>query len=282
MKMSMTWGRLDRWHHPTWSVSCASTDPPTWDVYERLDVSLDPTGPDQPHDLAAELLPDDGTVLDVGCREAADLIRIVRDRNAAGAGVEPVPLHLDRARAAVAAAALGYRITLHEGGVEELPGLDVRFDLVWCRDVLTQVADLDGVLAAIARALRPSGRVLIQVTFATALLHGADVDLLHRHLGNVHENLNRRVVESAFRRAELSVERTIEVGTEWREHAEERTQPMSRALLRLARLRRQRDALAEDHGADVVDHVEANLHWEVFQALGKLEPVIFILGHTRP
>jgi hypothetical protein len=65
---------------------------------------------------------------------------------------------------------------------------------------------------------------------------------------------------------------------EWREHAEERTQPVSRALLRLSRLRRQRDELVAEHGQDIYDHIETNLHWEVFQFLGKLQPVVYVLG----
>jgi hypothetical protein len=40
----------------------------------------------------------------------------------------------------------------------------------------------------------------------------------------------------------LAIDAMRVVGTEWREFAEERTQPASRALLRLSRLRRQRDA----------------------------------------
>jgi hypothetical protein len=71
------------------------------------------------------------------------------------------------------------------------------------------------------------------------------------------------------------------VATEWREYAEERMRPASRALLQLARLRRQRDAIVADHGEDIYRHVEANLHWEVFQFLGKLLPVVFVLRHRE-
>lgn len=252
--------------------------PTTWDLYERLDVSLDPAGPDQLHDLAADLLPTGGTVLDVGCRDAADLVRLVQAHDATGVGVEPVALHVERARAAVAAAGLTDRITLHEGGVEDLPAPAAPFDLVWCRDVLSQVADLDGALAAMARLRAAEGRVLVFATFATDLLEGRDAEMMRRHLGNVAGNLDREVVEAAMARAGLHAERVIAIGTEWREHAEERTRPMSRALLRLARLRRQRAAVIADHGRDVHDHVEANLHWEVFQVLGKLEPVVYVLN----
>jgi hypothetical protein len=67
------------------------------------------------------------------------------------------------------------------------------------------------------------------------------------------------------------------IGTEWREHVEEQRGAVSRALLRLSRLRRQREALVQRFGQEIYDSVEANLHWEVFQFLGKLLPVVYIL-----
>jgi hypothetical protein len=67
------------------------------------------------------------------------------------------------------------------------------------------------------------------------------------------------------------------VGSEWREHEEERTQPTSRALLQLSRLRRQRTRIVEEAGLDVYEHVEAHLHWLVFIFLGKLIPTVYVL-----
>jgi hypothetical protein len=90
--------------------------------------------------------------------------------------------------------------------------------------------------------------------------------------------LVERNVEDAFAAAGLTIERKEVIGTEWREYLEERTRPASRALLRLSRLRRQREELVEQTGRDIYDHVEANLHWEVFQFLGKLVPTVYILG----
>lgn len=58
--------------------------------------------------------------------------------------------------------------------------------------------------------------------------------MLGLHLGNVDGNLDRSFMEAAFERAGLQIERVQVVGTEWREYAEEREQPVSRALLRVA------------------------------------------------
>lgn len=125
--------------------------------------------------------------------------------------------------------------------------------------------------------MKPKARLLVYTTFAFELLDGRDAEMMRRHLGNVDSSLDAGYVEAAFRRAELQIERQDVIGTEWREYAEERTQPVSRALLRLSRLRRQRDDVIAEHGQDIYDHIEANLHWEVFQLLGKLQPVVYVL-----
>lgn len=98
---------------------------------------------------------------------------------------------------------------------------------------------------------------------------------MHRPLGNVAPNLIQSHVEDAFAAAGLVIERQDVIGTEWREYTEERTNVVSRALLRLARLRRQQQAIERAIGADIYGHVQANLLWEVNQFLGKLQPVVY-------
>ena len=251
--------------------------PTTWNVYEQLDVSLDPSGPDALLDVAAEFLTRGALVLDAGSRDATHLIELVRRYDVEGVGVEPVELQVERARVAVDVAGLGDRITLHQGVMHELGYADGHFDLVWCRDVLEQVDDVDGALIELVRVMKPSARLVVYTTFATDRLDGRDAEMLRLHLGNVDGNLDRSLIEAAFGRAGLQVERMQVIGTEWREYAEERDQPVSRALLRLARLRRQKQVIVADHGQDIYDHIEANLHWELFQFLGKLEPVVYVL-----
>ncbi|MGH3053531.1 MAG: hypothetical protein ACRDL7_00960 [Gaiellaceae bacterium] len=97
----------------------------------------------------------------------------------------------------------------------------------------------------------------------------------------VAANLVQENVERAFGRAGLVVVAKDDIGTEWREYAEERSQPASEALLRLARLRRQHDEIVERAGEDIYGHIESNLHWLVYQFLGKLLPTIYVLGKTN-
>ncbi len=254
--------------------------PTMWDVYARLDVSLNPHGPDSLHELAAGYLRSGDTVLDAGCRDAGHLIQLVGANDVSGVGIDPVEIHIERARAAVSAAGLDQRITLHHGVMHDLAYAAEYFDLVWCRDVLEQVDDLDGALRELSRTMSPNARLLVYTTFATDRLEGRDAQMMRRHLGNIDQNLQPAYVESAFKRAELGIERKDVIGTEWHEHAEASTRPVSKALLRLSRLRRLHDEIVCAHGQDVYDHIEANLHWEVFIFLGKLEPVIYMLTKT--
>ncbi|MDQ6671084.1 MAG: class I SAM-dependent methyltransferase [Chloroflexota bacterium] len=253
----------------------------TWSLYEQLDRSLDPRGPDWLHARAGEHLTPGSVVLDAGCRDGAHLIRLVQAHDVVGVGVEPVAIHVERARAAVAAAGLQERIQIVHATMEDCAFPDEHFDFVWCRDVLEQVEPLVPFLQGAARVLKSKGRILVYTTVATVLLEPGEAAMLGHHLGNVEPNLVEGNIEAAFDCAGLTIEDKDVIGTEWREYAEERTQPVSRALLRLARLRRERESVVASHGEDIYRHVEANLHWEAFQLLGKLRSIVYLLRHHQ-
>ena len=255
--------------------------PEAWKVYDLLDQSLEPRGPDMLLALATERLAEASTVLDVGCRDAAHLIEIVRSSGASGVGIDPVPHLVEQARAAVCEAGLADRVDVLEGVMGEIPFPDASFDLVWCRDVIELIEELDEGIAEMARVLGPDGRVILYTVVATDLLEPKEAALLGQSLAVVPANLVEERVEAAFARAGLEVEVKDVVGTEWREHAEERTQPGSRALLRLARLRRLRGRIVEEAGEEIYGHVESSLHWLVFLFLGKLVPIVYVLRKAR-
>ncbi len=252
--------------------------PETWDVYELLDQSLEPRGPDSLPALALERLQPGSVVLDIGCRDASYLIELVRESGARGVGIDPVNRLVEQARQAVAEAGLQDRIDIAAGVLQELPYPDESFDLVWCRDVLELVERLDAGVKEIARVLRPDGQVIVFTVVATDRLEPREAELLlGQNLTIVSSNLDEENLLGAFARAGLAVELRDAIGTEWREHAEERTHPVSRDLLRLARLRRQRDRVVAEAGEEIYRHLESNLHWSVYQFLGKLLPVVYVL-----
>jgi ubiquinone/menaquinone biosynthesis C-methylase UbiE len=250
----------------------------TWDVYEKLEHTLDPRCPDWLLARAAEYCQPGAAILDAGCRDAAYLIKLVQAHDeVTGTGIEPVATHVARARAAVTAAGLDGRVQIVQAGMEDCPAPDGAVDFVWCRDVLEQVEPLVPALREMARVLKPGGRMLVFTTVTTDLLEPGEAAMLRQHLGNVAANLTEPAITAAFEAAGLVLEDRDVIGTEWREYAEERHQPVSRSLLQLARLRRQRADIVASHGEDIYRHVEANLHWEAFQLLGKLQPVVYVL-----
>ena len=251
--------------------------PATWDVYDQLDLSLDPEGPDSLFDDLAGLVGEGSVILDVGCRDGAHLVEIVERFHVVGIGIEPVPLHIERAEQAIAASTRSDDIVVHQATMHNIPLPDSHVDAVWCRDVLEQVDDVDSALCELVRVVKPGAPILVYTTVVTDRLTPAERTMLTHSMGNVDENLDRSRIEAAFDTAGLTIESVRPIGTEWREHAEERTQPVSRALLRLARLGRQEAMITAQHGQDIFDHVEANLHWELFQFLGKLSSLVYLL-----
>jgi SAM-dependent methyltransferase len=252
--------------------------PETWDVYGFLDRSLDPRGPEVMLALAAERVTAASAILDVGCRDASHLIQLVQATGASGVGLEPVHRLAERAREAVADAGLDDRVQIVQAAMQDIPWPDAAFDLVWCRDVIELVEGLATGIAELARVVRPGGHVVVFTVFATDRLEPKEAALLlGQNLALVPANLAKENVEDAFSRAGLEVVLEDEIGTEWREHAEERTQPVARDLLRLARLRRQRDRIVQEAGDDIYAHIESNLHWLAYQFLGKLSPTIYVL-----
>ena len=242
-----------------------------------LSESVAPRPPDFLFDLASPLLTPESRLLDVGCRDARHLIPLVMRSGCTGVGIDPVERNIDRARAAVTAAGLDQRIEIRPGVMEQTDESDGSVDVVWCRDVLEVIPDLQAGLSEVARVLKPGGSAVIYTVFATPRLEPREAAAVNRPLGNVPQNLERAWVEEAFRQAGFRVERLEEIGTEFREYDEERTQPVSESLLRLARLRRRREEVIQRFGRDRYNVSEASLHWLAYLLMGKLEPVAYVL-----
>ena len=242
-----------------------------------LGESLAPRPPDFLLDLAVPLLTPDSRLLDVGCRDARHLIPLVVRSGCTGVGIDPVKRNIDRARAAVTAADLDERIEIRHGVMEQTEEPDSSVDVVWCRDVLGIIPDLQTGLSEVARVLKGGGSAVIYNAFATPRLEPREAAAVHQPLGNVPQNFERARVEDAFKQAGFRVERREEIATEFREYDEERTRPVSDSLLRLARLRRRRDEVIQRFGRDKYALWEASLHWNAYLLLGKLEPVAYVL-----
>lgn len=96
-------------------------------------------------------------VLDLGCA-GGFMAEALAARGAHVTGIDPAADAIAGARAH--ARGQGLEIAYDVGAGESLPYADGAFDAVVCVDVLEHVADLERVLAEVARVLRPGGSFL--------------------------------------------------------------------------------------------------------------------------
>lgn len=96
-------------------------------------------------------------VLDLGCA-GGFMAEALAARGANVTGIDPAAVAIDAARAHARAG--GLRIAYDVGVGEALPYPDASHDAVVCVDVLEHVADLNRVMAEVARVLRPGGLFL--------------------------------------------------------------------------------------------------------------------------
>jgi SAM-dependent methyltransferase len=247
------------------------------ELRETLRRSLEPRGTDWLLELFASLEPRaDQLLVDVGCRDAKHTIRLARDHGLRVVALDPVPLHVELAKHAVADARLDDRFDVVEGRIEALPLDDDVADWIWCRDVLVHV-DVERGLKECARVLRPGGRMVAYVTLATDVLEPRERAELVAAAAVEAESFTPAAVEAAAAEAGLS-EITVErLGAEWRERMiEDGTWDAAETLLGLSRLRRREREFVGSYGAAAVAAYRGGQLWGIYQLLGKLCPTIYV------
>jgi SAM-dependent methyltransferase len=244
-----------------------------------LDESLDPRGPGLLYDIVGGLgLPIGAAALDVGCGEGRHSLALARRFGFAVRGIDPVPRHVALAREAASAAGLAHRAAFEVGSVERLPAGDGSVDLVWCRDVLVHVADLDRAYAEFRRKLRPGGRVMVYQMFGTNRLEPAEAAWLFATAGFVAGSADPRRTEEAIEGAGLRVEECVELGPEWGEYAEENSGAAGRRLLHAARLIRSPQRYTSRYGQAAYDIMLSDCLWHVYRMTGKLSARVYVLS----
>ena len=115
----------------------------------ELERSLEPRGTDWLFETFAALGPKPGElVVDVGSRDAAHTIRLVREHQLRAIALDPVSLHAERARRAVAEAGLEDAVEIVEAGIEAMPLADGLADWIVSVNVIaatTSSANFAGI-----------------------------------------------------------------------------------------------------------------------------------------
>jgi cyclopropane fatty-acyl-phospholipid synthase-like methyltransferase len=252
------------------------------DFEARLDRGLNPRGSEMLYEKIGALgLGHTSRLLDVGCRDAAHTCELAQRFGCQALGVDLIAYNVERAHALIAERGLTSQVRVVEGRIESIPALDGEFDFIWCRDMLNHIPELRAGLAECARVLKSSGSMLVYQTFATDLLEPHEAARLYAPLAIVEANMSTAAFEATCRDAGLRVAERDMIASEWRERWEEDgTRTTSRQLLRIARMRRDRERLIAELGHDSYECELANCHWGVYQMLGKLCPMMYVLRKT--
>jgi 2-polyprenyl-3-methyl-5-hydroxy-6-metoxy-1,4-benzoquinol methylase len=248
----------------------------------HLDRSLNPRGSEMLYDKMAALgLSKSHWLLDIGCRDAAHTCELAQRFGCRALGVDPIAHKIDLARALIAERGLDGQVRVVKGRIESIPAGNGEFDFIWCRDMLNHVPDLRAGLAECARVFKPGGSMLVYQTFATDLLEPHEAARLYAPLAIVAANMSTVTFEAACDDAGLRIAERDTIASEWRERWEEDgTRTTSQQLLWIARLRRDRERLIAALGLDAYECELANCHWGVYQMLGKLCPMMYVLRKT--
>ncbi|HVX42300.1 MAG TPA: class I SAM-dependent methyltransferase [Mycobacteriales bacterium] len=251
----------------------------------EIDQSLNPRGSDSLYDVVAELgLPAGGLVLDAGCGKGRHSVALVRRFDVRVIGIDPAPVHLELAAAAVATAeaetpGIATRIEFALGRVEELPLEDGSTDLIWCRDVMGAVEDHEAAYREFARVLRPAGRAVVYQSGLAPDLTELEAKRFAALDGPLTSADPARI-ERAIAASGLRLDRWFSVGLEWAEHLAEATGKGPRRLLHLARLLRRPERYIERFGRWEYDVMVADCYWHLWRLMGKLDERVYLL--TKP
>jgi SAM-dependent methyltransferase len=258
-----------------------------------LDESLNPRGPDVLYEIVGGLgLPEGASVLDLGCGEGRHSIALAERFGFSVRGVDPVPRHIELSNERLEEAAKGkpdlrQLVSFAPGFAEALPVEDASVDLIWCREVLVLVEELDLAFRECRRVLRPGGRMLIHDTFQADRLEpgdtnsfGADPERIEATFGAAGLGADAQRVEAAFGAAGFEVEDRIELSSEWGEFGQEQTGAAGRRLLHAARLLRDPERYIEQFGQAAYDIMLGDCFWHVYRMIGKLSGRAYLLRIT--
>jgi SAM-dependent methyltransferase len=253
----------------------------TYDLIEgrfnaELDRSLGPSGPDSLLAYVAELgLPASAVAVDAGCGEGEYAVELATRFGCHVTGVDPVPRCVQTAQLA---APSGCPVTFAVGTCDRLPLPSGSADLVWCRDVLSLVDDLDAAYREFRRVLKPGGRALIYQMFTTSLLEPAEAAFLLPVMGCWAAAMRPENAEAAVARAGLRVDRCVVLGTEWGEYYHEHVPERSRHLLHAARLKRDPERYIARFGKQNYDIKLGDCLWHIYRMIGKLSGRVYLLS----
>ena len=234
-------------------------------------------------DLVADRnLPSGAPVVDVGCGEGGHAVELAKRFAFTVSAIDPVPRHIQIAKDCIARQAADVphpgSVSFEVASAEHLPVETAGTDLIWCRDVLVHVEDLNQVYGEFRRVLKPGGHALVYQMFATNLLEPREAERLLPVMGCVPTSMDPVDTETAIAAAGLRIDRRIVLGTEWGEYGQEHSGKAARQLLHAARLLRDPELVIGPYGQANYDIALGDCLWHVYRMIGKLSDRIYLLS----
>jgi sarcosine/dimethylglycine N-methyltransferase len=246
-----------------------------------LERSLGPRSRTSLYDTLGSLgLAASDVVLDIGGRDARHGLAIAERFGCRVMCVDPVEANIVRANRAVAEHEHGSLIEVRSGSIERIPADAAAFDLVFSRDMLSHVENLERAFAECSRVLSTDGSLLIHQVFATSLLEPQEARHMYADLAVVPERLSVRGFEDAVETAGFRIDIVDVIGSEWAEASAEADDATNYAL-QVARLRRARGRLIDELGEVVYRAMYSNALWSIYQMIGKLESRVYVLRRAE-
>lgn len=257
---------------PPWAITEGE------DAFTALDESLSPRPAEVLFEIAAQTdLQAGDLVLDVGCGWGSKSLQLAQRFGCQVVGLDPIPGNIVQAEQLAAEHGLADRVNFRLGTIEEITFPVHHFDLIWSRNMLVHVRRLGEALHECHRVLKEAGTFLIYTTVATELMEPQEAARICRPLEITIDNLAQPYLEQTFRVGGWRIAHVETLGSEPAEYLEEQNGRYSQQLRRIARMRRQRDRLVAELGEASYEQTLALYHWGIYQFLGKLSQVIYVL-----
>ena len=190
--------------------------------------------------------------------------------------VDPVPANQERGEEFIAEHDFGHLVEQRLGTIEQIPADDGAFQLVFARDMLGHIEDLELALRECRRVLAPGGHMVIFEVFGTSMLYPEELEQLCADVATVPERMSVADFESNVAAAGFAVESLDVPGSEFVE-ANQEAGTAPNYLLQISRLRRARESLIEELGEMVYRVMYGNALWSIYRMIGKLESRIYVL-----
>jgi SAM-dependent methyltransferase len=248
---------------------------------EALDESLNPSGPDILYEMIGRLgLPAGADVLDLGCGEGKQAVELAKHFGFRVVGVDPIAQNVDLARKLAGRASVTARF--ERGSTDAIPLPEASVDLIWCREVLCLVADLQTAFAECRRVLKPGGLMLLYQMFATERMEPRELEALCESQYAAPSSWNVQHVEDLATAAGFEIEACTEFAGQWGEFAQEQRGEPGRHLVHAARLLRDPERYIAQFGRANYEIKLGDCLWHIYRMIGKLSGRAYLLRSPAP